>query len=117
MKSRLLSLLVAVLAVTSPASHAGFISARTIGLLAAAGFRQQAPETAEQKELYGNMRTDNVQRIEFNGKVFYAYKEDRSSVPYVGDEENHERYEKLKLQQQQEIQAEQQRQRNRMSMF
>ena len=117
MKSKLLSLLIAVLAITSLASHAGFFSARTIGLLTAAGFRQQAPETAEQKELYGNMRTDSVQRVEFGGKVFYAYKEDRNSVPYVGDEENHERYKKLVLQQQQEIQAEQQRQRNRMSMF
>ncbi len=117
MKSKLLLLLIVALTITSLAGHASFRTARTIEILSAAGFRQHTPETAEQKELYSNMPTDTVQRIEINGKVFYAYKDEKNGIPYRGDEENYERYKKLLAQQQEEYQAAQQRQRNRMSLF
>ena len=120
MKSRLLSLLAAALTVTSPASLAAGLSfreARTVELLTAAGFRQQTPATAEQKDRYGNMSTDKVQRVEINGKVSYAYKDEKDSIPYVGDEGNFDRYKKLLAQRDEEYQAAQQRQRSRMSLF
>ena len=83
-------------------------SSNTKSLLAAAGFREKTPGTAQQKELYAAAGSYKVQRITTNGKTFYAYKDEKNGIAMVGDESNYQQFEKLAIQQriaQQEYQA------------
>ena len=68
-------------------------------LLAAAGFRARTPETPKQKELYAAAPAYKVQRISAKGKVFYAYKDEKEGVAYVGGEAEYQRYQELALKQ------------------
>ncbi len=68
-------------------------------LLAAAGFRARTPETARQKELYTAAPSYHMQRIDAKGKVFYAYKDEKEGVAYVGGEAEYQRYQQLAVQQ------------------
>jgi hypothetical protein len=41
-----------------------------------------------------------VERVTYNGKTFYAYKDEKDGIAYVGDQHNYHEYEKLAMQQQ-----------------
>lgn len=69
-------------------------------LLAAAGFRARTPETAKQRELYAAAPAYKVQRVAVEGRVFYAYKDEKAGVAYVGSEADYQRYQQLAIQQQ-----------------
>lgn len=68
-------------------------------LLAAAGFRVFVPETARQKELYAAAPPYKVQHAVVNGKVFYAYKDEKKGVAYVGGPAEYQRYQQTAIQQ------------------
>ena len=67
-------------------------------MLSAAGFRVKSPETKLQRELYDQLAPYKVQRGTYNGKVFYAYKDERQGVAYVGGEEEYQKYQQLAVQ-------------------
>jgi hypothetical protein len=75
-------------------------SSGTKKLLDEAGFRTHAPSTPKQHELYAAIPAYQVERVTYNGKTFYAYKDERDGIAYVGDEVNYQQYEKLAMQQQ-----------------
>ena len=68
-------------------------------LLSAAGFRARIPETARQKELYTAAPAYRMQRIDAQGKIFYAYKDEKEGIAYVGGEAEYQRYQQLAVQQ------------------
>lgn len=74
-------------------------SSNTKSLLTAAGFRERSPQTEKEKELYANAPSYKVHRITAGDKTFYAYKDEKSGLAYLGDEENYERYKSLAVQQ------------------
>jgi hypothetical protein len=68
-------------------------------MLSAAGFRVRTPQTPRQRELYAATPAYKVQHAVVNGKVFYAYKDERKGVAYVGGEAEYQRYQQLAVQQ------------------
>jgi len=74
-------------------------SSNTKDLLTASGFRERAPQTAKQKELYANAPSYKVHRVTVEDKTFYAYKHEKSGLAYLGDEKNYERFKYLSIQQ------------------
>jgi hypothetical protein len=93
-----LSLFIASLAVCTLAGCASMGSHGTKKLLDEAGFRTVEPSTPKQKELYAAIPAYQVERCTYNGKTFYAYKDERDGIAYVGDEHNYHQYEKLAMQ-------------------
>jgi hypothetical protein len=71
-----------------------------VSLLSAAGFVSRTPETAKQRELYTAAPPYKVQRASMNGRVFYAYKDEKGGVAWVGDEAAYQRYQQLAIKQQ-----------------
>lgn len=67
-------------------------------LLSAAGFRVRTPQTAAQKEIYAALPPYKVQRGNYQGKIFYAYKNEQQGVAYVGGEAEYEKYQQLAIQ-------------------
>ncbi len=68
-------------------------------LLSAAGFRIRTPDTPQQRELYANAKPYTLMRADADGKVFYAYKDEKNGVAYIGGEAEYQRYQQLALQQ------------------
>ena len=92
------SLLVVSLAAVTLAGCASVGSTGTKKLLDEAGFRTVEPSTPKQKELYAAIPAYQVERVTYNGKTFYAYKDERHGIAYVGDQANYHQYEKLAMQ-------------------
>lgn len=68
-------------------------------LLSAAGFRPLTPQTARQKDLFTAAPAYKVQRgTTQDGKTFYAYKDEKKGVAYVGGEAEYQRYQQLAIQ-------------------
>ncbi len=67
-------------------------------LLSAAGFRVVSPETPRQKEVYDNLPPYQMKRGKHDGKIFYAYKDEKQGVAYVGGEAEYQRYQQLAVQ-------------------
>lgn len=67
-------------------------------LLSAAGFKVKTPETAEQKALYDQLPSYKIQRGKHEGKIFYAYKDEKQGVAYVGGEDEYQKYQQLATQ-------------------
>ena len=93
-----LSLVVASLSACTLVGCASMGSHGTKKLLDEAGFRTVEPSTPKQKELYAAIPAYQVERCTYNGKTFYAYKDERHGIAYVGDEHNYHQYEKLAMQ-------------------
>lgn len=74
-------------------------SSNTKNLLTASGFRERAPQTEKEKELYANAPSYKVHRVTAGDKTFYAYKDEKSGLAYLGDESNYERFKHLSIQQ------------------
>ena len=71
----------------------------TPSLLSQAGFRARTPQTAKQKELYAALPSNKLEHATMNGKGFYAFKDEKAGVAYVGGEPEHRRYQQLCTQQ------------------
>lgn len=66
-------------------------------LLSASGFRVKTPENSKQKEIYDALPPYKVQRGTYQGKNFYAYKDEKQGVAYVGGETEYQQYQKLSI--------------------
>jgi hypothetical protein len=77
---------------------AGLSASSTEPLLSAAGFRVVLPETPEQREIYASLPPYKIQRGIHDGRIFYAYKDEKQGVAYVGGEMEYQRYEELAIQ-------------------
>lgn len=70
----------------------------TESMLSAAGFRAMTP-TVQQQSSYAALPPYRLQRHDLTGKLFYAYKDPKAGVVYVGNEGNYQRYQQLAYQQ------------------
>jgi hypothetical protein len=77
---------------------ASMSASSTEPLLSAAGFRVRTPETAAQKAIYAELPPYKVQRGTHQGKVFYAYKDEKQGVAYIGGEAEYQKYQELAVQ-------------------
>ncbi len=100
MKSLRLFLIPLLVAVATPffAGCAGISASSTEPLLSAAGFRIQAPDTAKQREIYDKLPPYKLQRGTHKGKIFYAYKDEKAGIAYVGGEKEYQKYQQLAIQ-------------------
>lgn len=98
MRSLKFLLLLPLLVLPFFASCANMGASSTEPLLSAAGFRVKTPETKLQRELYDQLTPYKVQRGTYNGKAFYAYKDEKQGVAYVGGEEEYQKYQQLAVQ-------------------
>lgn len=73
-------------------------ASRTEPLLSAAGFRVKTPENARQREIYAELPPYKLQRGNYQGKTFYAYKDEKQGVAYVGGEAEYQKYQELAVQ-------------------
>lgn len=64
-------------------------------MLSAAGFKVKKPETAQQISLYNQLEPYKVQRGEYKGKIFYAYKDEKQGVAYIGGETEYQKYQEI----------------------
>ena len=98
MKSLLRIFLAGLLPATALMTGCASMSASsTEPLLSAAGFRVRTPETAAQKAIYAELPPYKVQRGTHQGKVFYAYKNEKEGVAYVGGEAEYQKYQQLAI--------------------
>jgi len=88
-------LLALISALASCASVNSLNSGNTVKVLSDAGFTRKVPETARQKELYAAADSYKVKSITSGGKTFYAYKDEKSGVAYIGSEKNYQEYRRL----------------------
>ena len=56
------------------------------------GFVARVPETAKQREVYAALPAYKLLRGAVKGNVFYAYKDEKNGVVYVGTEAEYQRY-------------------------
>lgn len=77
---------------------ASMSASSTEPLLSASGFRVVTPETEKQKTIYAELPPYKLQRGSYQGKVFYAYKDEKKGVAYVGGETEYQAYQRLSTQ-------------------
>lgn len=77
---------------------AGMGASSTEPLLSAAGFRIQTPDTAKQREIFATLPPYKLQRGNYKGKIFYAYKDEKAGIAYVGGEKEYQKYQQLAIQ-------------------
>lgn len=77
----------------------------TEALLSAAGFHTLTPTTPKQQACYAALPPYKVQRRETNGKIVYAYADQKAGLLYVGGEKEYQQF--MALAQQQKIANEQ----------
>jgi hypothetical protein len=92
--------LVACLLLAGPAftGCASMGASSTEPLLSAAGFRVKTPENPTQRQLYAELPPYKVQRGTYQGKTFYAYKDEKQGVAYIGGEAEYQKYQELAVQ-------------------
>ena len=60
--------------------------------LSDSGFLARVPETPKQHEVYAAMPAYKLQRGIVKGNAFYACKDDKRGIVYLGNEANYQRY-------------------------
>ncbi|MGC6467427.1 MAG: hypothetical protein ACON5N_17750 [Akkermansiaceae bacterium] len=73
-------------------------AASTESTLSAAGFKIRTPENAKQQAIYDQLPDYKIQRGKHEGKIFYAYKDEKQGVAYVGGEDEYQKYQQLATQ-------------------
>ena len=73
-------------------------SSGTEQMLSASGFVSRSPENAKQQKLYNDLPPYKVHRGTYNGKVIYAYKDEKAGLAYVGGESAYQEYQRLAVQ-------------------
>ena len=69
-------------------------------LATAAGFKIITPTTPEQEALLKKLPTDQVTKINYQGKTYFVLPDVKNNQAYVGNEAQYDDYQKLRLQQQ-----------------
>lgn len=98
--SGIIACLLAVCCALGLASCASMDSSSQEQLLTAAGFRVKTPTTPAQLAAYAEAPAYKVHRATVQGKTFYAYKDEKKGVAYVGGEAEYKQYQQLALQKQ-----------------
>ena len=93
--SRLMTAFALTMAAAFSSGCASMSASSTEPLLSAAGFRVRTPETQAQKEIYAELPPYKVQRGTHEGQTFYAYKNEKEGVAYVGGEPEYQKYQQL----------------------
>jgi hypothetical protein len=96
--SGIIACLLAVCCALGLSSCASMDSSNQESLLTAAGFRIKTPQTPAQLKCYADATPYKVQRATVDGKTFYAYKDEKKGVAYVGGAAEYQRYQQLALQ-------------------
>ena len=60
--------------------------------LSESGFVARVPETPKQREIYAALPPYKLHRGVVRGNVFYAYKDEKNGVVYIGTEAEYQRY-------------------------
>jgi hypothetical protein len=60
--------------------------------LSESGFLARLPQTEKQRESYAALPAYKLYRASKNGRAFYAYKDQKAGVVYIGNEEDYQRY-------------------------
>lgn len=97
---------IASLAVTLLATVCGLLltgcasmdASNQTAMLSASGFVARTPENGKQQELYDALPAYRVHRATYNGKVIYAYKDEKAGLAYVGSEPAYQKYQQLAVQ-------------------
>jgi hypothetical protein len=63
-----------------------------ITALSEGGFVARVPETPKQREVYATLPSYRLQRGVVKGNAFYAYKDEKNGVVYIGTEAEYQRY-------------------------
>jgi hypothetical protein len=71
---------------------AAFETNTKITSLSESGFVARVPETPRQREIYAALPPYKLHRGVVKGNVFYAYKDEKNGVVYVGTEAEYKRY-------------------------
>jgi hypothetical protein len=71
---------------------AGFQIRTQTNTLSDSGFVARWPQTANQHEAYAALPPYQLQRGVAGGSVFYAYRNEKAGVVYLGGEEEYQRY-------------------------
>lgn len=79
-------------------SCASSVSSSTEQSLSAAGFVVRTPQNAKQRQLYDDLPAYKVHRGTYDGKTFYAYKNEKQGVAYVGTEQAYQEYQRISIQ-------------------
>lgn len=98
--SGIIACLLAVCCAFSLSGCASMDASNQESLLTAAGFRIKTPQTPAQLAAYAEAPAYKVQRATVEGKTFYAYKDEKKGVAYVGGEAEYQKYQQLSLQKQ-----------------
>ena len=75
------------------ATGCGALESRTQRLtLSDSGFLARVPETERQRDFYAALPPYKLYWGVKNGRLFYVYKDDKTGVVYVGNEQDYQRY-------------------------
>ena len=91
----LLVILFAALSSVLPISCSSMGASSTEALLSAAGFSVKTPSNDTERALYDQLPSYKVQRGTYKGKTFYAFKNEKEGVAYVGTEPEYQKYQEL----------------------
>lgn len=88
----------AVAAMLYLAGCAGTDSSTKQSALIAAGFTFHTPQDAKQQKIYDAAPANKMERVSYNSKVFYVYKDQGKAGAYVGTEAQYQQYKNLVIQ-------------------
>jgi hypothetical protein len=89
---RLLLVLVACCGLVALSGCVAFHIRTQTNTLSESGFLARVPQTPKQREAYAALPPYKLQRGVTGGNVFYAYKNEKAGVVYLGGEADYERY-------------------------
>jgi hypothetical protein len=72
----------------------------TENMLSAAGFKMMPADTQEKLAHLNSLPPGKVTTVQRNGELYYAYPDQKNKMLYVGQQEQYQEYQKLRLQQQ-----------------
>lgn len=98
MKTIAISIFTLAILFSSLTGCASMGASGTEPLLSAAGFRAKTPENDKQREIYAELPPYKVQRGTYQGKSFYAYKDEKQGMAYIGGEAEYQKYQQLAVQ-------------------
>ncbi|RBP35361.1 hypothetical protein DES53_12228 [Roseimicrobium gellanilyticum] len=94
----IIACLLSMCCLTGLTGCASMDSSNQTSLLSAAGFRVKTPQTPKQLEVYAAAPSYKVHRATVDGRTFYAYKDEKNGVAYVGGEAEYQKYQQLATQ-------------------
>ncbi len=69
-------------------------------MLSAAGFKMVPADTAQRQAHLNSLPPDRITPVQRNGTVYYTFPDPKKNVLYVGQEQQYQKYQSLRLQKQ-----------------